>query len=50
MIKKKKKIVDSSLHHIFEYENFRFRFPYDKWLNLGCDMWKINFRKSQGIY
>ena len=47
---KKKKIVDSSLHHIFEYENFRFRFPYDKWPNLGCDMWKINFRKSQGIY
>ena len=38
MIKKKKNIVDSSLHHIFEYENFRFRFPYDKWPNLGCDM------------
>ena len=41
----------SSLHHIFESENFRFPFCYKNSLNLEvkCDI-KMNFRKSLGIY
>ena len=37
---------DSSLHHIFESENFRFAFLYEKYPNLGSKMWKLIFRKS----
>ena len=32
---------DSSLHHIFESNHFRFSFPYEKQPNLGYEMWKI---------
>ena len=30
----------------FESENFRFTFFYEKEPNLGCEMKKLNFRKS----
>ena len=32
---------DTSLHHIFESNHFRFSFPYEKQPNLGYEMWKI---------
>ena len=32
---------DSPLHHIFESENFRFPFFYEKEPSLGRKMWKI---------
>ena len=32
---------DSSLHHIFESNHFRFSFPYEKQPNQGYEMWKI---------
>ena len=38
---------DSSLHHIFESNHFRFSFPYEKQPNLGLKCGKLN---SQGIY
>ena len=35
---------DSSLHHIFvPQNNFRFPFIYEKYPNLGSEMWKIKF-------
>ena len=37
----------SSRHHIFESENFRFTFFYEKEPTLGCKMKKLNFRKLQ---
>ena len=46
------RIFYSSLHRIFESENFRFPFLYEK---LTCLTWavkceKLDVRKSQGIY
>ena len=41
---------NSSRHHIFESENFRFPFFCEKQPNLGNKMLKLNFRKSQGRY
>ena len=36
---------NSSLHPVFESENFRFPFNYEKWPNLGSKMWKIRLQK-----
>ena len=41
---------DSSLHHIFESENFRLPFFTKNSLPWGVKCEKLNFRKSQGIY
>ena len=44
----KEKFFDSSLHHIFESENLRFPFSYEKWSNLGCEVEKIKLHKIAG--
>ena len=36
---------NSSLHRVFESENFRFPFNYEKWPNLGSKMSKIRLQK-----
>ena len=38
----------SSLHRIFESENFRFPFLYEKQPYLGSEMWKIRLQKIVG--
>ena len=38
---------DSSFHHIFDSEKFRFAFFYEKKPNLGCEMWKIKLQKIE---
>ena len=40
---------DSSVHRIFDSENFRFPFSRKKSLTLESEMGKLNFRKSKGI-
>ena len=39
---------DSSLHHIFESQNFRFPFFYEKQPKLESEMWKIKLHKIVG--
>ena len=43
---KGKNFSDSFLHHIFEFENFRFSFFYEKWPKLGIKYKKKKLRKS----
>ena len=43
-------ISDSPLRDIFESENFRFPFFYEKWSNLGSEMWKIKLQKILGNF
>ena len=38
-------VLDSSLHHIFEFENFRFPFSTKKSLTLGVKCEKIKLQK-----
>ena len=45
-----KNFSNSSLHRIFESENFRFPFSAKNSLTQGAKCEKLNFRKSQGIY
>ena len=39
---------DSSLRRIFDSENFRFPFFYEKWANMGREMGKIKLQKIVG--
>ena len=39
-------LTDSSLHHIFESENFRFTFFYEKMPNLRSEVWEISKLKK----
>ena len=39
---------DSSIHRIFESENFRFPFPVKKKLNPGSEMQKIKLQEMVG--
>ena len=41
---------DSSLNHIFESENFRFRFSTKNSITWGVKCDKLSFRKSLEIY
>ena len=41
LLRKLMRIFVSSLHYVFESENFRFSFCYENKPNLGGEMWKI---------
>ena len=45
---RKRNLFYSSLHHMFESENFSFPFSYEKQPNLGGKMCKIKLQKSVG--